>query len=99
MGNGDGLRRAVSVFAEDQVGLTAARVVTLEGIRPVQQDDHVRILFQTVVNTYAISRKIMHSFDGSVVDVMLADTDYLHDAVPEHIVGCEIMQLVVVENG
>jgi hypothetical protein len=43
--NGHRLGRAVAVLGQNQVGLAAARVIALERIGPVQQDDHVRILF------------------------------------------------------
>ena len=46
----DRLRRPVTVLTQDQVGLSPAWVVALEGIGPVQQDDHVSILFKAVVN-------------------------------------------------
>ena len=49
MRDGDGLGWAVTVLAEDQIRLTAARVVPLERIRPVQQDDHVRVLFERIM--------------------------------------------------
>ena len=35
-------------FTENQVRLAAAGVVTLERIGPVQQDDHVGVLFQAI---------------------------------------------------
>lgn len=41
----DRLRRAVAVLAHDEVRFAAPRVVALEGVRPMQQDDHVGILF------------------------------------------------------
>ncbi|SKN04214.1 Uncharacterised protein [Mycobacteroides abscessus subsp. massiliense] len=44
--HGDRGRRAVTVLAQDQVGLTAARVIPFERVRAVQQDDHVGVLFQ-----------------------------------------------------
>jgi hypothetical protein len=47
--NGNRLRRPVTVLAKNQVRFTAARVVTLECIRPMQQYDHVGILFEGIV--------------------------------------------------
>jgi hypothetical protein len=43
--DGHRLGRAVAVLGQNQVRFTAARVVALEGIWAVQQNDHVRILF------------------------------------------------------
>ena len=51
MRNGDRLRRPVPVLAQDQVGLAATRIVTLEGIWTVQQDYHIGILFQGIMKT------------------------------------------------
>lgn len=48
--DGHGLGWAVAVLGQNQVGLTATWVVSLEGIRPVQQDNHVGILFERVVD-------------------------------------------------
>jgi hypothetical protein len=36
--------RTVTVLAQDDVGFTCARVIALEGVGPVQQNNHVRIL-------------------------------------------------------
>ncbi len=44
--HGDRGRRTVTVLTQNQVGLTAPRVITLESVRAVQQDDHVGVLFQ-----------------------------------------------------
>jgi hypothetical protein len=44
MRNGDGLRRPIPVLAQNQVSFTAAWVVTLERIGPVQKYDHIGIL-------------------------------------------------------
>ncbi len=44
MRDSDGLRGAVAMLAQDEVGLAATRVVTLERVRPVQQNDDVRVL-------------------------------------------------------
>jgi hypothetical protein len=43
--DGHSLRRAVTVFGENEIRLSPARVVALERIGPVQQDDDVGILF------------------------------------------------------
>lgn len=51
MRHGDRLRRAIPVLAHDQVSFTAPRVVSLEGVRPVQEDDHIRILFERIMKT------------------------------------------------
>lgn len=50
MGHGHCLGRAVAMLGENQVGLAAARVVALECIRPVEQDNHVGILFKRVMD-------------------------------------------------
>jgi len=50
MRDGDRLRRTVAVFTEDQVRLAAPWIVPLEGIGPVQEDNHVSILFKAVVD-------------------------------------------------
>ena len=50
MRNSDRLRRTITVLAQDQIGLAAPRVVPLEGVRAVQQNDHVGILFKAVVD-------------------------------------------------
>jgi hypothetical protein len=50
VGNRHRLGRPVAMLSQNQVRLTAAGIVTLEGIRSVQQDDHVRILFERVVD-------------------------------------------------
>ena len=42
--NGYRLRWAIAVFGHDQIGFTAAWVVALECVRPVQKDDHICIL-------------------------------------------------------
>ena len=47
--NGDGLRRAVAVLAQDQIRLAPTRVVPLERVRPMQKYDHVRILLKTIM--------------------------------------------------
>jgi hypothetical protein len=44
VGNRHRLGRPIAMLSQNQVRLTAAGIVTLEGIRSVQQDDHVRIL-------------------------------------------------------
>jgi hypothetical protein len=44
--NSHRLGRAVAMLGQNQVCLTAARVVAIEGIGSIQQDDHIRILFQ-----------------------------------------------------
>lgn len=44
VGNGDRLRRSRTVFGDNQVSLTTARVISLERIRPMQEDHHIRIL-------------------------------------------------------
>ena len=46
MRHGHRLGRPVAVLGEDEVRFAAAWVVTFEGIRPVQQNDHVGILLQ-----------------------------------------------------
>src|SRR5690606_26066028 len=43
--DGDGGGGAVAVLGDDQVGLTGARRLLLVGVLTVQQDHHVRILF------------------------------------------------------
>lgn len=50
MRDGDRLRRTVAVLAQNQIGLAAARVVTLESIGTMKQDDHIGILFQRIMN-------------------------------------------------
>jgi hypothetical protein len=47
--NSHRLGRAVAVLGHNQVRLTAAGIVAVEGIGPVQQDDHIRILFKTIM--------------------------------------------------
>ena len=49
MRDGDRLGRTVTVFGENEIRLSATRVVALERVRPVQQNDHVSILFQRLL--------------------------------------------------
>lgn len=46
MRDGDRGERPGAMLAQDQVGLTGARIVPLPGVRPVDQDHHVRVLLQ-----------------------------------------------------
>jgi hypothetical protein len=39
------LGRAVTVFGENEIRLSPTRIVTVERIRPVQQNYHIGILF------------------------------------------------------
>jgi hypothetical protein len=41
----DGLSRAIAVLCYDEVRFTAAGVISLECIGPMQENYHVRILF------------------------------------------------------
>ncbi|MCW2690504.1 MAG: hypothetical protein JWR37_5394 [Mycobacterium sp.] len=59
--NGIALRGTVAVLAENQVRVTAAGVVALERVRPVQQDHHVRVLPRPILTQAA-------GITGSVTD-------------------------------
>ena len=47
--HGDIRGGAVAVLAEDDVGLATARVLPVEGVRAVQQHDHIGILLEAVM--------------------------------------------------
>ena len=49
MRHGDRFRRPITVLTENQIRLATPRIIAFEGIRPVQQDDHVRILLQRIM--------------------------------------------------
>ena len=61
--DGDRLCRTVAVLADDDVGLAGAGVVALDRIGSVQQDDHVRILLQTVVDGDAVGNEVVGTRD------------------------------------
>jgi hypothetical protein len=46
VGDGNRLGRAVTVLGQNEIRFPTARVVTLEGVRAVQQNDHVGVLLQ-----------------------------------------------------
>src|SRR5215207_9082491 len=98
MCDGDGLRRTVAVLAQNQVRLTAAWVVTLERIGAMQKYDHIRVLFEAVMQANQIHDEIVCLAYGSVVDILFTDTADLHDLVPEHFARCERVEITVVEH-
>ena len=73
--DGHRLGWAVTVLGQNQVGLTAARVVTLEGIRAVQQDHHITILFQRIMNRNPLCYKVIRLKYCPVVDILLGQID------------------------
>lgn len=45
MCHSNGGSRTISVFTNNEVRFTAARVISFKGIGTMEQDDHIRILF------------------------------------------------------
>lgn len=91
--------RAVTVLAEDDVRFTTARVVAVDGVRAVQQHDHVGVLLQTIMRRNTLCHKVMRSINGTVVDVLLTDAGDLDNLVPEHIIGSQVVQFTIPQRG
>ena len=98
MCDGDRLSRSVSMLAQDQVRLAPTRIVALERVWPMQKYDHIGILFQAVMRCNPLCHKVIRCRHSSVVNVVLTDAGDLHDLVPEHIVGRQVMNRTVFQH-
>src|SRR3954452_10170176 len=90
--DGDGTGGTVPVLGEDQVRLAGSGVVALERVGPVQQDDHVRVLLDRVVQDDSIGDEAVCPGHGGVEHFLIAEAPDLDDAVPEDVVAREHVQ-------
>src|SRR3981081_1834179 len=98
MCDGDRLRWAVAVLAQNQVCLATTRIVALECIRAMQEYDHIRILFERVVNRNPLCYKAISAGHSSIVHILLSNACDLDNPVPEHVIRRQVVNLSIFEH-
>src|SRR6266536_3038494 len=95
----DRVGRAVAVLRD--VHLCEPLLVGLLGVVVlVAVDEHnkIRILLDTIVCYKICNNEVVQTFDGEVIDVLLAVGLDQHDPVPEDVAPCKVAKLVRVDD-
>src|SRR6516165_3362753 len=89
------LGRAIAVLGENEIRLSPTRIIPFEGVRPVQQDHDVSILFETIMQIYPVGNEIVSAVYSSVINIMLTNAGNLDNPIPEDIARRQSMNLSV----
>src|SRR5437660_8445534 len=86
------------MFGENEIRLSPTWIVPLKGVRSMQEDDHVGILFEGIMQIDAVGDEIVCLADGSVIHVLFPKARDFHDRIPVDIGGCKRMYVWVIEH-